>query len=1359
MIIHNPIVSGSLRFPSDENGNLITLQVVNGTLETLTLNSSGVNQNVQPAVNASGSFTGSFSGDGSNLTGIAASSFNLDALDALGGASVAQGDNFLFSDAGTEKKITFSNLEDSIFGNVSGDITIAAGGSATIGNAFKNTSLNAATSSYLTTVDISTNTNLAVSDTSEVNMILTGDTLSAELIGGVVSGSSQISGITNSQLAGSIANAKLANDSVSFGGVSVDLGGSDSTPAFDLSDATNYATSNLSGTITNAQLAGSIANSKLSNSAITISGTSVSLGGSITDETLFGGVGVVTGSAQIDGSALGSNKTITIGGTAVTLGGTINNTALLEEVVGGTGIQSGSGDIAGVTAGDGLTGGGTTGTVSLAVNVDDSSLEINSDTVRVKAGGVTNAMLDGSIANGKLANSAITISGTSVSLGGAITDETLFGGTGVVTGSAQITNIANSQLAGSIANDKLANSSISIGGISFSLGDTDATPAFDLSDSTGYATSNLSGTITNAQLAGSIANGKLANSAITISGTSVSLGGSITDETLFGGVGVVTGSAQVSHDSTIGFVANEHIDHSSVSITAGTGLNGGGTIASTRTLNVDSDYKNDSLNSFTGSFSTFGLSLIDDSDASTARTTLGLGSVATLSSIDISSNTNLAVSDTSEVNMILSGDTLSAELIGGVVSGSAQVADVTLTTAAQPNITSLGTLTTLTVDDININGSTISDSGDLTLDIGGDLNIDVDGTDIVLKDGGTAFGRFKRDSSDFIIKSEANNEDIIFRGQDGGGTIDALLLDMSEAGEATFNSVVNATKVNTGQGDNELYAMNQDVQTTNNVQFANLTLSGDLTVNGETSFISSSVLQIGDNIIELNGSAGANGGIYVRDAVGTTNSGSLLWDTSNDFWKAGAKDSENEILTVGNVDSDIKTFSLPANTTISAFGKSLIDDAAASNARTTLGVDAAGTDNSTDVTLDDSSYNYLSLSGQEITLGQIDISDDTNLAVSDTSEVNMILSGDTISAELIGGVVSGSSQITNIANSQLAGSIANSKLANSSISIGGISFSLGDTDATPAFDLQDATGYATSNLTGTITNAQLAGSIANGKLSNSAITISGTSVSLGGSISDQTLFGGTGVVSGSSQIDVTSTTNYVAPAIKDNSGTPALVSGITAAEVRSTIGVDAAGTDNSTDVTLSGTPDYITISGQTITRNQIDLANDVTGVLPSANLDSDTAHLSGTQTFSGAKTFSAAVTVSNSTASTSKTTGALKVTGGIGLSGALNAGGDVVAFASSDERYKDNIIPIQNPNEKIKQIGGYTFDWNDKHEIFKGNHDIGVIAQEIEKVLPEIVETRDNGFKAVKYEKIVALLIESNKELIQRIEELENKIS
>lgn len=124
------------------------------------------------------------------------------------------------------------------------------------------------------------------------------------------------------------------------------------------------------------------------------------------------------------------------------------------------------------------------------------------------------------------------------------------------------------------------------------------------------------------------------------------------------------------------------------------------------------------------------------------------------------------------------------------------------------------------------------------------------------------------------------------------------------------------------------------------------------------------------------------------------------------------------------------------------------------------------------------------------------------------------------------------------------------------------------------------------------------------------------------------------------------------------------------------------------------------------------------------------------------------LTVSNTVASTSRTTGALTVAGGVGISGNLNVGGDVTAFASSDERLKTDIKPINNALEKVNQISGVLFKWNELSD--KTGDDVGVIAQEIEKVLPEAVTTREDGYKAVRYEKIVPLLIEAIKELAKR---------
>jgi hypothetical protein len=112
--------------------------------------------------------------------------------------------------------------------------------------------------------------------------------------------------------------------------------------------------------------------------------------------------------------------------------------------------------------------------------------------------------------------------------------------------------------------------------------------------------------------------------------------------------------------------------------------------------------------------------------------------------------------------------------------------------------------------------------------------------------------------------------------------------------------------------------------------------------------------------------------------------------------------------------------------------------------------------------------------------------------------------------------------------------------------------------------------------------------------------------------------------------------------------------------------------------------------------------------------------------------------------------------------GRIDASNDVVAYSTSDIRFKENINPIDNALEKLDQIGGYTFDWKTEEELvslhgFKG-HDVGVIAQEIEAILPEVVTTRDSGYKAVKYEKIVPLLIQAIKEQQEQIKELQDII-
>jgi hypothetical protein len=124
------------------------------------------------------------------------------------------------------------------------------------------------------------------------------------------------------------------------------------------------------------------------------------------------------------------------------------------------------------------------------------------------------------------------------------------------------------------------------------------------------------------------------------------------------------------------------------------------------------------------------------------------------------------------------------------------------------------------------------------------------------------------------------------------------------------------------------------------------------------------------------------------------------------------------------------------------------------------------------------------------------------------------------------------------------------------------------------------------------------------------------------------------------------------------------------------------------------------------------------------------------------------------------------VSGTQGVAGEIRATNEITAYYSSDERLKENITTIENALSKVRSLTGVMFDWKDsviderggEDGYFVRRHDTGIIAQEVEKVLPEVVATRDDGFMAVKYEKLAGLIIQSIKELADEVDELKKRI-
>ena len=167
---------------------------------------------------------------------------------------------------------------------------------------------------------------------------------------------------------------------------------------------------------------------------------------------------------------------------------------------------------------------------------------------------------------------------------------------------------------------------------------------------------------------------------------------------------------------------------------------------------------------------TTNLDVVDIDGAVDMASTLAVAGVLTAASLDISGD--IDVDGTTNLDVV--------DIDGAVDMGSTLGVTGVLTANAG-----------VVVDNITIDGNEIDvSSGDLTLDVAGDIVLDADtqgsGNGVLLKDDGTHYGSFFRSSSNFHIKAEASDQDMIFMGNDGGSEITALTLDMSAAGAATF---------------------------------------------------------------------------------------------------------------------------------------------------------------------------------------------------------------------------------------------------------------------------------------------------------------------------------------------------------------------------------------------------------------------------------------------------------------------------------------------------------------------------------------------------------------------------------------------
>ena len=555
----------------------------------------------------------------------------------------------------------------------------------------------------------------------------------------------------------------------------------------------------------------------------------------------------------------------------------------------------------------------------------------------------------------------------------------------------------------------------------------------------------------------------------------------------------------------------------------------------------------------------------------------------------------------------------------------------------------------------------IAHAGNFTLDVEGklifDANLQGEGNGILLHDAGLEYGNIYRTSGDLIIKSSGENENLAFKGNDGGTTITALTLDMSNAGRATFNE--------------------------------NIVVAG--TVDGRDVATDGTKL----DTIETNATADQTDA-EIRAAVEAATDSNVF--TNADHSKLNAIEASADVTDTANVVS-----ALTAGTNIAIAANGTISS---TDTNTTYSVQDGELSQNNFTDADHTKLNSIETSA--------DVTDTTNVVAALTAGTNVsiaangtISSTDTNTTYSVGDGGLTQKNFTTTLKSKLDGIESGATADQSASEISGLeefvedqigANIIGGTNVSVSYN--DSTGQTTLSSTDTNTTYS-----AGGGLGLSGTTFSHTDTSSQASVNN-------------------SGRTYIQDITLDTYGHITGISSATETVVN---------TDTNTTYTAGG--------GLGLSGTNFSVASDQRGQIVYIGQDSNDYYFAGTTTHKWFLDGAEDMRLKNN--------------------GDLHVEGNIIAYSTtiSDERLKKDIVKIDNALDKVSQLNGYTFEY-----LADGKKSAGVIAQEVEKVMPSAItestlplkmgDDDKTEYKTVQYDQLHGLMIEAIKELKAEIEEL-----